>query len=163
MGGELLTPLVGTKQESMSSAQLSADTLLVDCNGCFSQFLEDNPNVLGLAWDHRHIALFGDVIESSCAGLEAILRPGQAERACDRTWMAIWAHELGHVVGLVDLGAPMQEPHRELGGTHHCDDESCVMWRTHDGSASSKHHGQHASLDCASLSSSTGACCRSRT
>ncbi|HJK93370.1 MAG TPA: hypothetical protein RMH85_15545 [Polyangiaceae bacterium LLY-WYZ-15_(1-7)] len=94
----------------------------------------DNPNVLGLAWDHRHIALFGDVIESSCAGLEAILRPGQAERACDRTWMAIWAHELGHVVGLVDLGAPMQEPHRELGGTHHCDDESCVMWRTHDGS-----------------------------
>jgi len=93
-----------------------------------------DPNALGVAWDHRHIALFADVIEAQCAGLAAALSTGLSDRACDRTWMSIWAHELGHVVGLVDLGTTMQEPHRDPGGTHHCDDESCLMWRSHDGS-----------------------------
>lgn len=93
-----------------------------------------DPNALGVAWDHRHIALFADVIEAQCAGLAAVLSSGLADRACDRTWMAIWGHELGHVVGLVDLGTPMQEPHRDPDGSHHCDEESCLMWRSHDGS-----------------------------
>lgn len=96
---------------------------------------EPNENTLGLAWAHRHIVLFADRIETECAELAAVVSPTAAARACDQTWTSIWAHELGHVLGLVANGTPMEEPHQEPEGTAHCDDEGCLMWPTYDSSA----------------------------
>jgi hypothetical protein len=37
-------------------------------------------------------------------------------------------HEFGHILGLVDFGAPMQTPHEDAENPKHCDVESCLMY-----------------------------------
>jgi hypothetical protein len=37
-------------------------------------------------------------------------------------------HEFGHILGLVDFGAPMQTQHEDLDNPKHCDVESCLMF-----------------------------------
>ncbi len=37
-------------------------------------------------------------------------------------------HEFGHLLGLVDLGSPMQNNHLDTAHDKHCDNESCLMF-----------------------------------
>lgn len=37
-------------------------------------------------------------------------------------------HEFGHILGLVNFGAPMQSPHEDAENPKHCDVESCLMF-----------------------------------
>jgi len=37
-------------------------------------------------------------------------------------------HELGHVLGLVDLGSAMQQTHKDAAHGNHCDVTSCLMF-----------------------------------
>lgn len=40
-------------------------------------------------------------------------------------------HELGHLLGLVNLGSPMQTEHNDETHDKHCDNEDCLMfWKT---------------------------------
>lgn len=37
-------------------------------------------------------------------------------------------HELGHILGLTNLGTPMQNNHEDPEHEHHCNDENCLMY-----------------------------------
>ena len=39
-------------------------------------------------------------------------------------------HEFGHILGLVDLGAPLQSDHEDAANEKHCDVENCLMFFT---------------------------------
>lgn len=43
---------------------------------------------------------------------------------------ALLVHEVGHVIGLVDLGAPMVRPHAKSDDPHHSANPESVMWPT---------------------------------
>lgn len=39
-------------------------------------------------------------------------------------------HEVGHLLGLVDLGSPMQTNHKDVAHGNHCNNSGCLMYYT---------------------------------
>lgn len=77
-------------------------------------------NVLGIAYHNTSTAYFGATIGRISGGL---LQP--ARRDVEAT---IWRHEYGHLMGLVDIGTPMQQPHRDHPNGAHCTENACIMY-----------------------------------
>ncbi len=90
---------------------------------------EDGGTVLGLAWGQRYIALFQDAIRSGCSGgvFGAI-----SSESCEIAERNVWAHELGHVIGLVDNGLSLQTNHRDADHGRHDASEGCLMYWAYD-------------------------------
>lgn len=89
--------------------------------------------ILGLAWSNRHIVIFADTIEETCGS--AALPPVLLEELCSGAELAIWTHEVGHVIGLVDNGLPMVADHRDPDHGAHDVDDDCVMYWAYQGDA----------------------------
>ncbi len=79
-------------------------------------------NVLGIAYKNTSAALFGKKISDNSGGL------GQANRT--RLVATVAEHELGHLLGLVNLGSPMQNNHQDVAHGSHCDNTNCLMYYT---------------------------------
>lgn len=90
---------------------------------------EDGGTVLGVAWAHRFIALFQDSLRQNCEGG---LLGGFQQEACEVAERNVWAHEIGHVIGLVDNGIPMQTDHRDPEHGRHDRNEGCLMYWAYD-------------------------------
>lgn len=78
--------------------------------------------ILGIAYRNTSIVMFQKPIESLSGGL------GQPSRATLET--AVGNHELGHVLGLVNVGTPLQSQHQDVQHGKHCDNNSCLMHYT---------------------------------
>lgn len=90
---------------------------------------EDGGTVLGLAWGQRYIALFQDPIRSGCSGGLLGALPSESCQIAERN---IWAHEIGHVVGLVDNGLVPQTDHRDTEHGRHDVSDGCLMYWAYD-------------------------------
>ena len=76
--------------------------------------------VLGIAYRNTSIALMGGTIHSNSGGF------GQTSRLkLERT---VIEHELSHLLGLVDLGSPLQSAHKDVAHGNHCTNNSCLMY-----------------------------------
>lgn len=84
-------------------------------NGNYSE-----QNVLGVAYKNTSVALFGKKIHENSGGL------GQASRT--KLIATVLEHELGHLMGLVDLGSPMQTNHKDPAHGSHCNNSNCIMY-----------------------------------
>lgn len=132
-----------TFAELMEMADASFDRALPDdAIAIHAMFIDghsaddsDQGVVLGLAWSHTHIAIFEQTIQDICAG--SALPPLLAERQCRGAELAIWTHEVGHLLGLVDNGLPMVNDHRDPDPQHGAHDASdaCVMYWAYEGEA----------------------------
>jgi hypothetical protein len=80
----------------------------------------DDPNVLGFAYYNTSMAIFQEKIENNTGGP---LQPGQST-----VEGVVLNHEIGHNLGLVANGSPMQTEHQDEPNGKHCDDESCLMY-----------------------------------
>lgn len=80
--------------------------------------------VLGLSWANRYVALFKDSIDQSCGSLLPLIR----DKVCSFSELAVWTHEIGHVIGLVDNGLAMQVDHHDPSHSHHCANPKCLMY-----------------------------------
>lgn len=80
----------------------------------------ENSNVLGIAYWNTSAAIFQQRVEDISGGLG---EPGKevVERIISK-------HEIGHLLGLVDNGTPMQTDHHDEGRGAHCDDDECLMY-----------------------------------
>jgi hypothetical protein len=88
--------------------------------------------VLGLAWNQVNLAIFAESIEDGCAALGL----GVLERQlCADAEQAVWLHEIGHVIGLVDNGLPMVLNHEDSAHPAHDHDANCVMYWAYEGDA----------------------------
>lgn len=81
---------------------------------------DQQANVLGIAYNNTSTALFGEKIRQNTGGL------GQPTRATVEGTVA--NHEFGHIMGLVNNGSEMQEPHQDTDNGRHCDDDRCLMY-----------------------------------
>lgn len=77
-------------------------------------------NVLGVAYRNTSIALFGRKIHENSGGL------GQASRT--KLTATVAEHEIGHLLGLVDLGTAMQTNHKDAAHGNHCNNTACLMY-----------------------------------
>lgn len=79
-----------------------------------------DPNVLGIAYKNTSTVLFGKKINDNSGGL------GQANRT--KLVATVAEHEVGHLLGLVDLGSPMQTGHKDAANGSHCSNTNCLMY-----------------------------------
>lgn len=96
-----------------SGDQLALNVLYT--NGSYS-----TANVLGVAYRNTSVALFGKTIHDNSGGF------GQASRT--RLEATVLEHEIGHLLGLVDTGSPMQTNHKDAANGNHCNNSNCLMY-----------------------------------
>lgn len=87
----------------------------------------DGGKVLGLAWGGKNIAIFKKTIRDNCRGILT------GNELCKFAEQAIWTHEVGHVLGLVNNGVPAQSNHHDVEHGHHCNNDECVMYWAYEG------------------------------
>lgn len=80
----------------------------------------DTVSTLGIAYKNTSMILFGKTINDNSGGV------GQPSEATVTS--AIFQHEMGHILGLVNLGSGMQTPHEDTDHTGHCDNADCLMY-----------------------------------
>ena len=68
------------------------------------------------------MVLFGKKIHDNSGGL------GQASRT--KLEATVLEHEFGHILGLVDIGTPMQTNHKDAAHGNHCNNTNCLMYYT---------------------------------
>ncbi|TAL44422.1 MAG: hypothetical protein EPN92_08800 [Chitinophagaceae bacterium] len=76
--------------------------------------------VLGVAYRNTSVVLMGKKIHDNSGGI------GQASRT--KLEATVMEHELGHLLGLVDLGSTMQTNHKDAAHGNHCNNSSCLMY-----------------------------------
>ena len=79
-------------------------------------------NVLGLAYRNTSLCILGKTIHDNSGGI------GQASRTKLET--TVIEHEFGHIMGLVNLGSPMQTNHIDAAHGNHCNNSNCLMYYT---------------------------------
>ena len=77
-------------------------------------------NVLGVAYKNTSVVLFGKKIADNSGGI------GQASRT--KLVATVAEHEIGHLLGLVDIGSPMQTNHKDAAHGDHCNNSNCLMY-----------------------------------
>jgi hypothetical protein len=77
-------------------------------------------NTLGVSYRNSSMVLFGGTIFKNSGGL------GQISRATLET--TVMEHEFGHILGLVDIGSPMQTNHIDPAHGNHCNNSNCLMY-----------------------------------
>ncbi len=97
-----------------SGTQLGIYLLFVDCK-------YTDANAVGLAYKNTSMVIFGQTVHESSGGIT----PLQISRTKLET--IVEEHEFGHLMGLVDLGSPMQTPHKDAS-SNHCTNASCLMY-----------------------------------
>ena len=90
-------------------------------------FLYTNGNytdngVLGVAYRNTSMVLFGKKIHDNSGAI------GQASRT--KLEATVLEHEFGHILGLVDIGSPMQTNHKDASHGNHCSNTNCLMYYT---------------------------------
>lgn len=97
-----------------SPNQLAVFVFIADGNNA------ENSNVLGYAYRNTSVCLFGSKINSISGGV------GQPGREVLET--TVLNHEFGHIMGLVNVGTPLQTNHQDAANGKHCNVESCLMY-----------------------------------
>ncbi len=93
------------------------------------RWAEDPDQTLAVSWANRHVAVFADALTEACTNLdgEELNGQGQREKACEETQRIVLLHELGHVIGLVNNGLPVQSAHEDADHPFHDVGEDCLM------------------------------------
>jgi Prokaryotic membrane lipoprotein lipid attachment site len=84
-------------------------------NGIYS-----HNDVLGVAYGNTSLCVFGKKVHDNSGGI------GQTNRT--KLEATVLEHEMGHMTGLVDVGSPMQENHKDAAHEGHCSNTSCLMY-----------------------------------
>jgi len=77
-------------------------------------------NVLGLAYQNTSMAIMGGRIRELTGGF------GQPSE--NFVLQTVLRHEIGHLMGLVNVGTAMQTYHQDEPHGHHCNDKNCLMY-----------------------------------
>jgi len=101
------------REEFTDESTLAAYVLFLD-----GEF--ESGSVLGVAYFNTSTAYFGDTINRISGGL------GQPSRTTIES--TVFAHEFGHLMGLVNNGTEAQADHHDSENGAHCTVEDCLMY-----------------------------------
>ena len=90
-------------------------------NGEYSENTSDG-KVLGVAYRNTSFVIFEETIKEFSTG---VLAPSQTTLES-----VVINHEFGHILGLVNVGSPMQNNHQDTTHGKHCDNDECLMYWT---------------------------------
>lgn len=76
-------------------------------------------NTLGIAHKNTSMAIFGKILKNNSGGVN--------QASLTKLETIILEHEAGHLLGLTDLGSPMQVPHKDPS-SNHCSNSACLMY-----------------------------------
>jgi hypothetical protein len=76
--------------------------------------------VIGVAFRNTSLAIFEKTIQSKSGGI------GQANRV--KVESGTLEHEMGHLLGLVNTGTTMVNPHEDAAHKGHCSNSNCLMY-----------------------------------
>jgi len=96
-------------------------------------------SVLGFAYRNTSICVFGKNIFSHSGGF------GEPTRVSLES--SVLEHELGHILGLVNINTPMVAPHHDLAHGNHCSNPQCLMYYSIDLHSSILHPSTIPMLD----------------
>ena len=77
-------------------------------------------NVLGLAYRNTSMCILGKTIHDNSGAI------GQASRT--KLESTVVEHEMGHILGLVDVGSAMVTNHKDATHGNHCNNSNCLMY-----------------------------------
>lgn len=77
-------------------------------------------DVLGIAHLNTSVCLFGKTIDKYSGNF------GQVSKLVMES--TVLEHEMGHLLGLVDLYTPMVTPHEDPAHEKHCNNQNCLMY-----------------------------------
>ena len=98
----------------------------------------ENPGIIGFHIDRtKIIAIFKDVIRSTGTLDQLQLVPKYVEQST-------LVHEMGHALGLVNNGVPMQVNHQDKAHGAHCSNSKCVMYWSNEGTSNLMQFAQEA-------------------
>jgi hypothetical protein len=103
---------------------------------------EGNSRILGYAYQGSSIVIFDDSVEAASGGgpLSSDILP------------VVLLHEVGHQLGLVNLGTPMAVDHEDLDHLGHDEDDQCLMfWAAETGNVADMMLGGAPDFDDACL------------
>jgi len=105
------------KTASASNSEATAFFFFADGN-----YDQDAGNsvTLGVAFNATSMALFQKTIMDNTGGL------GQPSKNVVEE--GVLKHEFGHIMGLVNLGSPLQSAHEDNAHPKHCETKSCLMY-----------------------------------
>jgi hypothetical protein len=85
---------------------------------------DGDAQVLGYAHQNTSIAIFEKTIQDLSGGL--------LEPSTELVEATVLEHEMGHLMGLVNLGSEMQTQHQDTAHGAHCNVEECLMYYAAD-------------------------------
>lgn len=106
-----------------SGDAFSASMLFVD--GDFSEN-SDNGSVLGVAYNNTSMAVFEKTLQDNAGGL--------FQPSLSTVETTVMNHEFGHLMGLVNNGAPLTSDHHDSERGAHCTENDCLMYFAVEGS-----------------------------
>ncbi|MBM7113543.1 hypothetical protein [Archangium primigenium] len=122
---ELLALAEETGTLEVPVGTIKLHVLLVDGHSAMDT---DQGRVLGLAFPWTHLVLFRQTMDTLC-------NKGSPLNPCAKAELGVWAHEVGHQLGLVSNGLAMSTPHKdETHGAHDASD-TCIMYWAYEGSS----------------------------
>lgn len=105
---------------TISNTNTAIGVYIIITDGDYAQNTGDG-KVLGIAYTNTSIVMFGKTIHDNSAG-----RIGQPQRSSLET--NVIEHEFGHLLGLVNLGTPLQSNHMDAAHGNHCNVKDCLMY-----------------------------------
>jgi hypothetical protein len=127
VGKVTLDEISTTERSYRDAPHVSGDSAGIYILYVRGEFAESD-QVLGIAYAGYSVVVFREIVESAgtprpggeCAGLLGPT-PCEIERA-------VLVHEVGHLLGLVNINYESKSDHWDDTHGHHCSDESCVMY-----------------------------------
>lgn len=117
-----LTTIEARLRESYTSYDTSNNKDDLSIYVMITESTYQNPNILGIAYRNTSIGLFGGAIEANSGAAD---QPSK-----NKLTATVLKHELGHLMGLVNTGTPMQTNHQDNAHGKHCDNPDCLMYHT---------------------------------
>ncbi|MBB4807130.1 putative Zn-dependent protease [Chryseobacterium defluvii] len=115
LSADEIKAIENTNRSSFTSGSTMAVSVIYT-NGQYTE----NANTLGIAYRNTSVALLGKTIHDNSGGF------GQVSRT--KLEATVHEHELGHLLGLVDLGSSMQVNHKDSVNGSHCNNNNCLMY-----------------------------------
>ncbi len=106
-----------------SGSTFSASMLFVD--GDYSENT-GNGKVLGVAYNNTSMAVFEKTLQDNAGGL--------FQPSLSSVETTVMHHEFGHLMGLVNNGAPLTSAHHDSDHGAHCTNTDCLMYYAVEGS-----------------------------